>query len=334
MTPVSYALNPGRIAAAAEAEPETALTICSPQTTGLFGGRFCAGMRQDHEFATDQRDDDGGALVFDSPVLETRVEILGAPVVELEIASDRPRALIALRLSDLHPDGAATRVTYGVLNLSHRDGHEQPAPLEPGARFRVRVQLNDIAYAFPPGHRIRLAVSTAYWPLVWPPPEPVTLTLYTGASRLELPVRPLRAETAPVFEEPEGAPPLACTELEPESCSRTITRDFGNGGGNGGVTLRTDDDNGLKRIEAHGLETGSRVVESFTITPEDPLTARAEAAWTFRIGRGDWQTRTEGRTVMWSDRDNFYLEARLEAFEGETRVFEKTWNETIPRDLV
>ncbi len=37
---------------------------------------------------------------------------------------------------------------------------------------------------------------------------------------------------------------------------------------------------------------------------------------------------------MWSDRDNFYLEAKLEAFEGDARVFEKTWNETIPRDLV
>jgi len=330
VTPVSYALNPGRIVADDEAGPETPLALCSPQTTGLFGGRFCAGMRQDLEFPTDQRDDDGGALVFDSAPLEARVEILGAPAVELEIASDRPCALVALRLSDVHPDGAATRVCYGVLNLTHRDGHQHPVPLEPGQRIRVRVRLNDIAYAFPPGHRIRLAVSTTYWPLVWPSPEPVTLTLYAGASRLELPVRPPREEVAPSFEEPEGAPPMACDQLEPETCSRTITRDIGSGA----VTLRTVDDDGLKRIKAHGLEVGSRAVESFTITPEDPLSARAEAAWTFRIGRGGWQTRTEGRTVMWSDRDNFYLEAKLEAFEGDARVFEKTWNETIPRDLV
>jgi hypothetical protein len=161
-------------------------------------------------------------------------------------------------------------------------------------------------------------------------PEPVTLTLYASVSRLELPRRPPREEVAPAFEEPEGTPPLACDPLEPESCSRTIERDIGSGA----VTLRTVDDDGLRRITAHGLEIGSRVVESFTITPEDPLSARAEAAWTYRVGRGPWQTRTEGRTVMWSDRDNFHLEARLEAFEGEMLVFEKTWDETIPRDLV
>jgi predicted acyl esterase len=315
VTPMRYALNPGRIAAQGDAGPEAPLTLCSPQTTGLYGGRFCAGMRQGHEFATDQRDDDGGALVFDSDILPERVEILGAPAVELELASDRPCALVALRLSEVHPDGAVTRVCYGVLNLTHRDGHGYPVPLEPGRRFRVRVQLNHIAYAFPPGHRIRLAVSTAYWPLVWPSPERATVTLYAGASRLELPVRPPRQEVAPRFEAPEGAPPMAYDGLEPETCSRTIERDMGRGA----VTLRTDDDDGLKRIKAHGLEAGSRVVESFTIAPEDPLSARAEAAWTFHIGRGDWRTRTEGRTVMWSDRESFYLEAKLEAFESKAR---------------
>jgi predicted acyl esterase len=96
---------------------------------------------------------------------------------------------VAVRLSDLALDSAATRVTYALLNLTHREGHEHPAPLVPGRRERVRVQLNDVAQAFPPGHRIRVAISPAYWPLAWPPPDPVTLTVFTGASTLELPVR-------------------------------------------------------------------------------------------------------------------------------------------------
>ena len=104
-------------------------------------------------------------------------------MAELELAVDRPVALVAARLSDVAPDGAATRVSYGLLNLTHRESHEHPTALEPGRRYRVRLQLNDVAQAFPAGHRIRLALSTAYWPIAWPAPEPVTLTLYAGAER-------------------------------------------------------------------------------------------------------------------------------------------------------
>ena len=52
----------------------------------------------------------------------TRIEILGAPVVTLDVAADRPLANLAVRLCDVHPDGASLRVSYGILNLAHRDG--------------------------------------------------------------------------------------------------------------------------------------------------------------------------------------------------------------------
>ena len=99
----------------------------------------------------DQRLEDGGALVFDTDPRPARVELLGAPVAELELAADRPVALLAARLSDVAPDGAATRVSYGLLNLTHRESHEHPTPLQPGRRYRVRLQLNDVGQAFPPG---------------------------------------------------------------------------------------------------------------------------------------------------------------------------------------
>jgi predicted acyl esterase len=69
------------------------------------------------------------------------------------------------RLSDVRPNDEATRVTYGLLNLTHRDGSETPRPLEPGRRYRVLVRLNDVAQAVPAGHRLRLSLSTSYWPL-------------------------------------------------------------------------------------------------------------------------------------------------------------------------
>src|SRR5262249_54412735 len=107
------------------------------------------------------------------------------------------------------PDGASTLVTYGILNLTHRQSHEQPEPLEPGNRYRVRLQLCDAAHSFAPGHRMRLALSTAYWKMVWPSPQRARLKVHLGGCRFELPVRPPAASDASLrpFGEPECAPP-------------------------------------------------------------------------------------------------------------------------------
>jgi putative CocE/NonD family hydrolase len=306
------------------------LTLISPLTTGARCGDFCPGMRVVEEYPDDQRPDDEGALCFDGEVLSERVEILGAPVVELLVASDRPVAQITARLCDLHPDGASTRVSYRSLNLTHRDSDALPSPLEPGRLYKLRIQLNDVAYAFPPGHRIRLALSSAYWPMVWPSPEMATLRIVAGESTLALPRRPERPEAPLSFAPVETAPPLERDILRPETGRRTVERDAESGR----VTVAMTDDFGAFRIRAHGLETGIKSTRSFSILPDDPLSAEAEATWSTTTGRGTWQTRTEIRTRMWSDREVFHLEATLEAYEGEELAFERRWRETIDRDLV
>jgi predicted acyl esterase len=75
--------------------------------------------------AGDQQEDDARSLTFETPPLEAPIEILGAPVVTLDVASDRPIASLVVRLCDVHPSGESLRVSYGVLNLTHRDSHEQ-----------------------------------------------------------------------------------------------------------------------------------------------------------------------------------------------------------------
>jgi predicted acyl esterase len=168
-----------------QARSQLQLNIQSPQTTGLTGGDWCH-FGTGSEMPRDQREDDGKSLLFDCGPLDERLEILGAPVVMLELAVDRPTALVAVRLNDVSPSGASSRVSYALFNLTHRVGHEHPEPLEPGRRYRVRVPLNDIAHAFPVGHTMRVAVSTSYWPVVWPSPEPVTVSVFPAASHLEL----------------------------------------------------------------------------------------------------------------------------------------------------
>ena len=164
------------------------LDFRSPQTTGVDAGEWC-GFGAPGETPLDQRGDDGCSLTFDSAPLRERMEILGAPLATLEVAADQPVAVIAVRLNDVAPGGASTRVTYGLLNLTHRDSHEHPQPLEAGKRYLINMTLNDVAYAFPPRHKLRLAISTSYWPIAWPAPLAVTLSLFTGESFLDLPVR-------------------------------------------------------------------------------------------------------------------------------------------------
>jgi uncharacterized protein len=164
-----------------EAAALTARAMCSPQTVGSCAGEWVP-FGRGHDQAGDQREDDARSLVFDTAPLETPTEMLGAVIVVLDLVSDRPMANLAVHLCDVHPGGESLRVSYGVLNLAHRDGHENPALLAVGQRYRVRIQLNDAGAVFPAGHRIRLALSTAYWPIIWPSPEKATLTIWPARS--------------------------------------------------------------------------------------------------------------------------------------------------------
>jgi hypothetical protein len=271
-------------------------------------------------------------VVFDSAPLTELTEILGAPVIELEIAADKPNAKLVARLCDVHEDGASTRVSYGMLNLTHRDSHAEPVPLEPGRRYRVQMQLNDTAYAFPRGHRIRLALSNTYWPITWPSPEPVVLTLFTGGAVMTLPVRTPRSDAATLapFPPPEVGPAMQRTVQRPSTGARSINRDIMTGE----FVSIVDDDYGRTRIEATGIEQENTRYTEYSITEGDPLSATMETRWTIGIGRGDWQTRTVTRAVMTSTNETFRIRAELDAYESEERIMSRNWDETVPRDLV
>jgi hypothetical protein len=328
ITPLRCFLNADGLAQAAG--PEAALNHRSPLGTGVHAGHWCPyGYAPD--LPGDQRADDGRSLVFDSVPLAAQLEILGAPVATLEIALDRPQAQLCVRLNDVAPDGASLRVSYGLLNLTHRDSHETPALLEPGRRYRVRVQLNDIAHAFPAGHRIRVAVSTSYWPIAWPAPEPATLTLFAAASTFELPVRSPRPEDAALgpFPPAEAAPALAVTVHRPETTIETVTHDLVTGE----TTFLTDEDLGRATLDPIGITGDYRRKEIFRIKDDDPASGVVDIAHTRRLSRGDWQTRVDTRTVMKATADEFIVDATLDAFEGDTRIFTRTWNVRHRRDF-
>jgi uncharacterized protein len=332
-------LNSDRLAGTGIEGP--ALRVCSPLTTGAASGEWCpyslGGLGP--ELPTDQRSDDGGSLVFDGAALTAPLEILGAPELQLVISADRPSMQVIVRLNDVSPEGEVARVTYGVLNLTHRDGHADPKPLEPGARYTVTVRLNEIGYRFRQGHRVRVAVSTAYWPIVWPAPEQGILAVQTGLSSLTLPVRrlPAAAQVAgqqvqheTQFGPPEPGRPTELDTLHTGEQFRRITYDIATGAQRIDV-LR---DEGRWIIEAIGVEVGFHKSMSYKILPADPQSARMEAHYDLvhRDAHG-WNTRVRTRSVIACTNTHYLVEADLEAFEGEARVFSRTWTRRIERDL-
>ncbi|PFG39850.1 hypothetical protein ATJ97_2368 [Georgenia soli] len=332
---IRYPLGRHRIGAPKAADgpgPAPALTVQSPLWVGHFAGKWCS-YNAPPDMPYDQREEDGGSMVFDSDVLPERLEVLGAPTVELSCAVDRPVAMVVARLSDVAPDGEATRVSYGVRNLTHHTSSEHPEPLEPGRRFTVRVQLNGMAQSFPAGHRLRLSLSTSYWPVVWPSPEAVRLTVFPDESHLVLPVRPVGVddgEPAPSFGEPEGAPPISVTPLRPVEHAWTVTRDMVDLSG----ALDVLKDLGVVRFDGIDLTVTRRVHERYTFAGRDFCSVRGETDWTMGFGRGEWQVRTRTRTVLTSTPTDFQVLAELDAYEGERRVAAKTWSTTVPRDFL
>jgi len=284
----------------------------------------------------DQRSDDGGSITFDSAPLAERLEILGAPAVALDVVVDRPAAFVVVRLNDVAPDGSSLRVSYGLLNLTHRDGHDRPAPLEPGTRYRVRIQLNDAAHAFPAGHALRIALSTCYWPLVWPSPAPVTLTVFPGRAWLELPQRPPSPDDGRLapFAAPEQAPPPAHVTVRPGRLRRRVEHDAARE-----ETLYTvfSDDAELSgaavtHIKAIGLDLASSILRRYAITENRPLSASAEIAQKTLFRRGAWSVRIETRIAMAATTDAFVLDATLSAYEGQACIFTREWHDTVPRE--
>ncbi len=311
------------------------LMLASPQTCGMRGGEWCA-FGSDGEMPRDQRPDDGFSLTWDTERLEERIEILGAPVVRLVLHSDQPTANVAVRLCDVAPDGSSLRVTYGVLNLTHRDGHAEPEPLVPGTRYTVDVRLNDIAHAFPAGHRIRVAVSTTYWPIVWPSASQCCLHISAGESRLTLPVRAPREEDSALkpFDAPAMAARPPIKRVRHHEFNRRLAVDLTSNRFRYELNGSEFDDASLVYFEDIDLRVGYTLSKHFEICEDDPLSATQTMEQRATLMRGDWRVTVRMSMSQTASAGAFRLEGRLEADEGAERFLERDFDVSVPRRLV
>ena len=227
--------------------------------------------------ARDLRPDESLGPTYTSDPLDAPLEIFGVPEAILHLAASAPVASAVVRLTDVAPDGASAQVSAGILNLTHRHSHERPEALEPGRLEEVRVSLRPAGYRFLPGHRLRVSVASAAWPVIWPSPHQTELELWRGTntpSRLILPVVP-----------PAGGPGDA-----PVPAFQTTPPDLSEVGGEGAADppvwqIAHDVIDGNVSVTIHDggedvLDDGRRLysAETLRLTANDADPARASLA--------------------------------------------------------
>ena len=281
----------------------------------------------------DQRAEDGLCLAFTSDPLDSPVDLLGVPVARLAISVDRPVAMLAVRLCDIDPDGRSTLITRGLLNLTHRLGHDRAVPVEPGAGMTVDVPMKAIGQRIPAGHRLRLSVSTGYWPWAWPSPEPVVLELDTAGSSLVVPQRKVvddEPELRP-FDPPELAPRPRVDVVRLEGGDHTLARSIASG--EHVLVHRYPHE---RSVLPGGVEVESREPDIFTIRVGDPQSASVRCERLRAIARPEtgWRIRLEIDGEMTADDRQFHVWTALRAYEGGSCIFTRAWSFDVPRDGV
>jgi uncharacterized protein len=305
----------------------------TPQHTGIDAGRFFP-YGNPADLPPDQRAEDGRSVTFTTGELSGAVEVLGHPRARLRLRAGADGNVI-VRLCDVAPDGSSTLVTRGCLNLARRVGMDHSAPaLRSGET--IEVVMSAIAWVFPPGNRIRLSVSDAYWPWVWPRPAAGPLVLEPAGSELILPARDPDACSEPVrFEPAEQAPPLevinevppgtrAAGEPHPEREVRYFPQ-------NDEWRLIVNPNYAGTRTFPDGLRKSERAVETYSIRSGDPLSAVAASDWHIALSRPGWDIEIAAHGRMTADTETFYTTHTVCARLDGATVFERSWRADIPR---
>ncbi len=282
------------------------------------------------ELLADQRPVDAFSLVYDSAPLSEELAIIGRPRAVLQASADAPLADWFVRLSDVAPDGTVTQITGAGLNGAQRESMSEPKDLVPGKMYPLDIEMHLATWVFPKGHRIRMAVSNALWPMILPTPYAMTTSLElggAGGTRLELPVVPVNGPAPPAFAPPEPSEerPGYRAEGFPWPGEWTVERDEGRqkttvrwkGGDTGYYPFGTQKDSEALTYEADDAHPETSSV-------------RGEVESVFQ---------TKDRTLSWrghlsvtTDAKNFYYKYTRELLKDGQMVKQKTWEETIPRD--
>jgi len=109
-------------------------------------------------------------LVFETPPLESDVEVIGPICARLFVSSDGVDTDFTVKLIDVHPpsedypEGFAMNLSHGILRARYREGFDRETWMTPGEIYLIEVEAFPTANRFVRGHRIRLDVASSNFP--------------------------------------------------------------------------------------------------------------------------------------------------------------------------
>ena len=157
----------GTLSTAAPAEEKPDQYEYDPNdTVPTIGGPLCCSALPTGVGPQDQRPAEarGDVLVFSSPVFTQSTEVTGPIVLDLYVSSSAVDTDFAGKLVDVWPNGFAQNLTEGILRLRYRNSQEKPELANPGEIYHISVDLWATSNVFPPGHKLRLEVSSSNFP--------------------------------------------------------------------------------------------------------------------------------------------------------------------------
>jgi len=299
-----------------------ALTWAGPQWVGLHAPAWDrAGIG-----SSDSSNDDALSVTFEAPPLEESFEILGTPEVELGVTSDRSVGMVAARLIAVSPEGVGHLITRGNRNLAFPTDLSAPTHFTANQPVAVRFPLMATSAIVPAGWRIRLALTGADFPVVWPPGVKVTLTFDPSGSRLHLPTVPPRGGEGLISIPAAPSPPSPPGMKGHDNAVTSVTRS--------GSLLTYERKRRSREHQPARADLTYTSDETWAISVEDddPASTRVRSAAEVRMERPGWAVTTMGSLEISSDADDFYLSIGLTALHNGEVVFSRTWDDRIPRE--
>lgn len=154
--------------------------------------------------AADISPDDHRALSYATDPLRNDLVIDGRPELVVHVSADRPDFPLAAWISDVAPNGSARLICQGWIRPAHLVGGQ----LEAGRPYELRLPLFPTLYRVSAGHRLRLCIAGAHFPVLVPAPVNPTLTVHRSNARPSHLVLPVAATSDPRHRVPAFEPSL------------------------------------------------------------------------------------------------------------------------------
>jgi len=315
------------------AEHETCDQYQYRPDTGVMGNIW---FSQACSLGQEQSLDEAFSLTYTSELLGEDLEILGFPQVKLFAASSAENTTFVVKLTEVNPEGQSNLITYGVLNASHRNSHEDPEALEPGRVYELDIEMAAVSWVFKKGHRIRVSVSSSHWPILWPLPEPAVNQVYRDKahrSKIVLPiVSPRELSQEPVFMEPVHKPTPNVKAEPVGKPSIKIIRDTINEE----TIVEVVSPRRVSTLTDRQLTcTRSGAIQQARVSTKDPALASLSVESLFELQYDSGlNVSALGKGVVSSNRKQFFIHLDLNIEVNGEPYFKKSWLKTVPRNFV